>query len=122
MDSSQKKCPFCAELISSEAIKCKHCGELVDCDTNEHSKRIQELKSQSKNTAKSRKGIAAVLSLVFPGAGQVYNGELAKGVFVVALVGLSYWFSREIPIILFLAIPFHLASIQDAYTKAVPSK
>ncbi|ELV7527139.1 zinc ribbon domain-containing protein [Edwardsiella ictaluri] len=35
INNGMKKCPFCAELVKQEAIKCKHCGSDIPVTNNE---------------------------------------------------------------------------------------
>lgn len=36
MESKTKQCPFCAEIIKDEAIKCKHCGADLTAKTSSY--------------------------------------------------------------------------------------
>jgi len=86
--------------------------------------------------------IAAILSFVFNGLGQIYNGEIKKGLTLIFLSGISlliliigaifiFYFIKEIPPISFLIwgvilfffgltgmIITGIYSISDAYNKA----
>jgi 4-hydroxybenzoate polyprenyltransferase len=66
-------------------------------------------------------GVALFLSFLFPGVGQVYNGQFAKAVFMLAaLVGSIYGVVEVGPFPFAFCIPFaYFFNLIDAYRSAV---
>ena len=79
------KCPNCAEVIAAEAKKCKHCGEFLDSNL-----RQAKLPNPIPLEQPWNPGVAAVLSLVIPGAGQIYKGQLKPGIWWLVGVVVGY--------------------------------
>lgn len=61
-------------------------------------------------------GVAAVLSLIFPGAGQIYKGQVLNGIFWCVFVLIGY---------ILLVVPgviLHISCIYGAYSGGVKQK
>jgi hypothetical protein len=77
-----KHCPYCREEILIYAVKCKHCGEILD----EELRTEQRLRPQQHWNP----GVAAVLSFFWPGLGQIYKGQVLNGIAWLLAVALGY--------------------------------
>ena len=78
---NEVKCPYCDELVSSNARKCKHCGEFLDAELRQLRQPRQQL---------WHPGVAAVLSLIVPGAGQMYKGQVGGGICLLIFTAIGY--------------------------------
>jgi TM2 domain-containing membrane protein YozV len=80
-----KTCPYCAEDIQDAAKICRFCQR--DLATDVMAARVTVTASPRWN-----RGVAALLSLVLPGAGQMYKGEIGKGFAFLVFTPLAYLF------------------------------
>lgn len=108
--SDRTACEYCGEEILATAKKCKHCGEFLDAKL-----RKQAAKEAARAAAKAppaapvqqvvvhnqaiagayypgprwSPGVAALLSFLLPGAGQVYKGQVFNGIiwFIAVIAG-----------------------------------
>ena len=71
-----KKCPFCAEEIMPEAIKCKHCGSMLNNGN---------IQSAKENTTAYSGLFGAFLALVGIPMGLIGG---ISGNYVIAIIGL----------------------------------
>ena len=89
-----KKCPYCAETIKAEANFCRFCGR--DLKTGQQSQPTIISQPQTPIVIQSppqrlwSPGVAAVLSLVIPGAGQMYKGQVGKGILHLIVIVIGY--------------------------------
>lgn len=104
-------CAFCGELIVSTAIKCRHCNEFLDGRPRESEPSPQNFMQNlntppvthvnvvvNQQTNVGGKGkywnplVAMFLSLIIPGLGQIYKGQLINGLFWFIIVVGGYFF------------------------------
>ena len=102
-EKKTKFCQHCSAKISAEAEICPKCGVRV--------------KGASMPTEMKSTGIAAVLSALFPGLGQIYNGQIGKAVLFI-IVGFILALTIFILIGLILYPLFWIYNVYDAYNTA----
>lgn len=94
-------CRDCGEVINERAEICPKCG-------------IRQKEPESSTTSEKDSGIAAVLSFFVPGGGQIYNGQIGKGIAILLAVVILVVTVFGI----ILAVPLWLWQIYDAYKVA----
>jgi TM2 domain-containing membrane protein YozV/RNA polymerase subunit RPABC4/transcription elongation factor Spt4 len=102
-----KYCSNCGSQIDEQAEICPECGVRQSEDTT-----YQQPMYQQKNP-----GIAAVLSALWVGIGQIYNGEIGKGIILMVIYVVSVLLMFVI--IGFITTPLlWIFGIYDAYNTA----
>jgi len=105
-------CPECKKEVSTSAQACPHCG-YAPGSSGFPSIQSTQPSVQATPSTSSRQwspGIAALLSFVIPGAGQMYKGKIGAGLLWFVVVVTGYVLMIVPGIILHLICIFNAAS------------
>ncbi len=75
-------CQNCGSQLPDSAKFCDRCGAKVGADT-ERSNSNTEYNMASIMVNKKSEALALILSLLIPGLGQIYNGQVSKGAMMI---------------------------------------
>ena len=116
--SKTKFCVNCGAVIDINAEICPKCGVRVAPPPPVMPQQPYGYAPQPNvNVERKSEGLAAVLSFLFVGLGQIYNGEIGKGItFIILGVVFAFMFLFLIGIPLYLILWVY--NIDDAYNTA----
>ncbi|WP_407463043.1 zinc-ribbon domain-containing protein [Methanobrevibacter sp.] len=128
-ETALKKCPDCGRELIPGAKFCPNCGANVESanasQINVESTNVPQTGMETKVTPKQttvttmkNPVVAAILSFIFPGIGQLYIGQNNKGGLFIVLAAVSILLMLLL-IGFILYVLFWLWAIFDAYTSAV---
>ena len=115
-------CPDCGEKLSENAKFCPNCGfDLNNVSKNVHNKNANNAYNPQmvgqNLPARKEPIVSVILSFVFPGLGQFYNGHSTKGIYFIILAVVSIILTAIlIGALIYLLV--WLWSIIDAYNSA----
>lgn len=96
---------------------CKNCGAEIDDKAEICPKCGVRVKPISISIEKKSSGIAAIASFFVPGLGQIYNGEIGKGIMYI-IIGIVFALMMFVFIGFILYPLFWIYNIYDAYSTA----
>jgi len=106
-------CCYCDEVVNQEAMKCRHCGEFLDEELRQA--RLEESGLSTKSAF--CRGLAAVLSTVWPGLGQIFQGRLGTGFMsMIVLFLLVMLMLKTTTLFLPVVAIAYILIVYDAYT------
>jgi TM2 domain-containing membrane protein YozV/ribosomal protein L32 len=113
-------CPNCGKE-TPEGKFCEHCGASVQTtQTFQQPVAQQPVYTQQPAAASMQKksaGVAVILSFFLPGLGQIYNGQIGKGIGMIIL-SVIFWLLSSI----LIGIPFYIIlwiyGMYNAYSTA----
>jgi TM2 domain-containing membrane protein YozV len=115
-------CPECSTMITKKTY-CSHCADDYD-NMKAPAAAPQIIVNQSASASSSaaaaapalggaqikNPGLAAIFSLFWPGAGQIYNGQVGKGIATMVVFWITVW--------VFVGFVVQIWAVFDAYNQA----
>lgn len=109
-EASTKYCQHCGGKINAKAEICPECGLRVAEPQNVGQQEVRDRKNP---------GLAAIASFLIPGLGQIYNGQIGKGLLIIFVWSVAIVMVISAPLLGFgLAFLIWVLSIYDSYNQA----